>query len=275
MSTDSRKNPFRTGRTLVIAHNGGDGEYPADTLAAYEHSMAVGGQVLDIDVGLSADHVLVAFHDETTFAVTGTPGTVAGMTLRQLRKLDAGWGFESPNGTHPFRGKQLHISTVAELFARYPNMLTSLDLKDYRHDVISPLCDLLSSSHRLELTFVGTKSITQNAKLRKQCPGVHTAATLTEDHQLQAARRIERPSVCLPDMVDQPNYRDNGHVNVTAKMVAYAHAHNIAVMPWVIDDTPTLTRLVDMGVDAIYTRKPHRLAEIVDAKTRRQRPPGT
>ena len=41
-------NPFRSGHTLVIPHGGGDGLFPEDTVYAYEHSMAMGGEVVDV-----------------------------------------------------------------------------------------------------------------------------------------------------------------------------------------------------------------------------------
>ena len=46
----ARNNPFRTGRTLVIPHAGGEALYPENTLYAYKHSHALGGDVIDLDV---------------------------------------------------------------------------------------------------------------------------------------------------------------------------------------------------------------------------------
>ena len=43
-------NPFRIGRPLVIPHAGGDGMFPENTLYAYEHSIEIGGDVIDADV---------------------------------------------------------------------------------------------------------------------------------------------------------------------------------------------------------------------------------
>ena len=55
-------NPFRTGRTLIIPHGGGDGLYPENTMLAYDRTMAAGADVVDVDVRSTADGVLVAFH---------------------------------------------------------------------------------------------------------------------------------------------------------------------------------------------------------------------
>src|SRR4051794_34313701 len=69
-------NPFRIGRPLVIPHGGGDALFPEDTLYAYQHSRALGGDVIDADVQFSADDVPIAFHDETLERTTNGSGAV-------------------------------------------------------------------------------------------------------------------------------------------------------------------------------------------------------
>ena len=77
-------NPLRTGRTLVIPHGGGDGMFPEDTLLAYVRTIAMGADVVDVDLRLSKDDVVVAFHDATVDRITGTPGSIRAMTFDQL-----------------------------------------------------------------------------------------------------------------------------------------------------------------------------------------------
>ena len=256
-------NPFRTGRTLIIPHNGGDGERPADTLAAYTHSMAVGGDVVDIDVAMSSDGVLVALHDTTTDAVTGVPGEVAKTRRAKLASLDAGWGFATGRGGHPFRGVGLRIPSVRDVLDRFPHAVASLDLKHLGMDMVQPVCDLLRATGRLSSTFVGSKSVDQINLFRAQCPGVHTAFDPAEERALRAAQLHKDSTYAAPALVDQPAYADHGVTLVTPALVAYAHEHNIAIMTWVVDDEATLARLVNMHVDGIYTRKPALLAGII------------
>ena len=81
-------NPFRTGRTLVIPHGGGDGLFPEDTLLAFERTIAMGADVIDVDLRLTKDDVVVAFHDATVDRMTGTSGSIRAMTFDQLSGLD-------------------------------------------------------------------------------------------------------------------------------------------------------------------------------------------
>ncbi|MHC4832130.1 MAG: glycerophosphodiester phosphodiesterase family protein, partial [Planctomycetota bacterium] len=49
---------------LVIAHQGGDGLWPSNTRYAFERAVALGVDVLEMDVHASADGALVVIHDD-------------------------------------------------------------------------------------------------------------------------------------------------------------------------------------------------------------------
>lgn len=51
-------------KPLIIAHRGGCGLYPENTLAAFEHAVAAGCHGAELDVHLSADGALVVHHNE-------------------------------------------------------------------------------------------------------------------------------------------------------------------------------------------------------------------
>lgn len=59
--------------------------------------------------------------------------------------------------------------------------------------------------------------------------------------------------------IDQPSYRPY----VTAEMVEHAHDNGIKVVPWTVDDKPTMASLMDKGVDGIITDYPDRLRELM------------
>ena len=257
-------NPFRVGHTLVIAHGGGDGLFPEDTIYAYEHSVALGGEVIDVDVGLSADGVPVAFHDTVVDGTTDGHGRVADLTVAQLQQLDAAYSFTIA-GKQPFRGMGLHIPTLREVLDRFPGMLVSLDLKDLGTDIIQPLCDVLRSTGSLARSFVGSNGDAQIVQIRRQCPDVRTSSNLPDARALWNAAATGDQTFRPAALIDQPPYQVNGQVLVTKERLAYAHAHGVAVLTWVVDDEATMRSLVAMGVDGIYTRYPDRLARVVTA----------
>ena len=255
-------NPFRSGHTLVIPHGGGDGLFPEDTVYAYEHSMALGGEVVDVDVALSADGIPVAVHDATVDATTNGTGSVASQTLAELQSLDAGYRFTIEDH-QPFRGMGLRIPTLREILERFPDALVSLDLKDLGSDIIQPVCELLRNEHAVARSFVGSDGDDQIVELRRRCPDVRSSANLPDARALWKAADAVDPAFAPGATIDQPPYQAGGRTIVTHERLAYAHAHGVAVLTWVIDDEKTMKKLVEMGVDGIYTRYPDRLAKIV------------
>jgi len=59
--------------------------------------------------------------------------------------------------------------------------------------------------------------------------------------------------------VTDPDYQPY----VTKAMVDEAHAHDITVIPWTVDDKPTMNKLIDDGVDGMITDYPDRLREVL------------
>ncbi len=61
-----RKHPFFKGVTNVpevIAHRGGGGEWPGETIYAFEQACKAGADVLEMDVRYTADDDLVLMHN--------------------------------------------------------------------------------------------------------------------------------------------------------------------------------------------------------------------
>ena len=258
-----RPNPFRTGHTLVIPHGGGDGRYPEDTMYAYEHSMREGGEVVDLDVQQTADGVLVALHDATVDRTTNGRGPVALMTFAELRKLDAGWGF-AVGGKHPFRGKGIRVPSIKEVLQRFPDRLATLDLKDPTTKVVEAICALTTELKRTETLYVGVDFAAQVMAFRRRCPILRTSGTDTERQQVRAARDRGDLTFRSKQTVGQPSYlADDGTVRVTKDSIDAAHARNVAILTYVVDDPKAMEDLVKWGVDGIYTRRPDVLARIV------------
>ncbi len=240
-------------------------------MIAYDRTMAMGADFVDVDLRLSQDDVVVNFHDETVDRMTGTSGEVDKMTFSQLSKLDAGATF-TPPGTpatapaaelHPFSGIGVTIPSFESVLQRFPHTFISIDLKDETADVIQRVCALLVRYGRLGDVFVGSNSDDQIVQFRKQCPTVRTSATLADVRADNQARTTNAPNFVSAITVDQPPFRANGRQLVDAASVAWSHQHGIAIMPWVVNDESDMQYLISIGVDAIYTSYPDRLLRLL------------
>ncbi len=246
---------------MVIPHAGGDGLFPENTIYAYEHSIAMGGEVVDADVRLSADGVPIAFHDATLERTTNGSGDVADTTYAEIATLDAGWGFTN-GSSHPFRGQGITVPTIASLIEHFPDTLITLDLKDLRTDVVEPLCTVIRSAHRGDDLYIGVDTSEQVLLFRELCPEVRTSGTDAERQAMRDARAANDGSFVTAQLVSQPSFiGSDGTTRITPDFLAFAHRYDIAVLTWVVDDPNDMRRLIEIGVDGIYTRRPDLLAE--------------
>jgi glycerophosphoryl diester phosphodiesterase len=263
-------NPFRTGKTLNIAHAGGDALFPEGTLLAYDRSTVLGSDVIDVDVQLAGDGTLVSLHDATVDRTTNGTGLAREMTYPQLRNLDAGYRF-AQKGKFPFRGKGITIPTVQEIVSRFPASLVTLDLKDQRLKVVQPVCELISNANRVDTIYVGVDTDEQVNEFRRLCPTVHTSGTSAERKALRAARETGNTRFVTKQWVSQPPFiGDDGAKRVTASTLAFSHQLNIAVLTWVVDDPKDMAELVELGVDGIYTRRPDLLEKVIQRQATKQ-----
>src|SRR5512140_3306235 len=92
------------GAPLLVAHRGGGGLAPENTLPAFLSARDDwGADMIELDVHLTADGQVVVIHDPTVDRTTDGSGPVATKTLAELRELDAGYRFNTAGRKYAFR----------------------------------------------------------------------------------------------------------------------------------------------------------------------------
>jgi glycerophosphoryl diester phosphodiesterase len=79
-----------------IAHRGASAYEPENTLRSFKLALDMKSDMIELDVRMSKDEHLVVIHDSTVDRTTNGRGCVKGMTLEELKKLDAGKGEKIP-----------------------------------------------------------------------------------------------------------------------------------------------------------------------------------
>src|SRR3981081_2610287 len=87
------RNRWRQVPTWNIAHQGGEDEFPSNTLYAFRSALRVGADMLELDIGVTKDDKVIVMHDTTVDGKTNGTGTVSSKTLAQIKRLDAAYWF--------------------------------------------------------------------------------------------------------------------------------------------------------------------------------------
>jgi glycerophosphoryl diester phosphodiesterase len=253
------------GRPLVMAHRGGGGLWPENTLYAFERAAEIGADVIETEIQSTADDNLVFIHDETIDRTTNATGPVNSFTLRELKKFDAGYHWTADGGrTFPFRGKGITVPTLEEVFTALPTTRINIDLKQISPPLASKLCGLLHSFDRVEKVMVasfGTKAL---RNFRQVCSGVATSASQREVTLFFLMNLIFLGAAYGPPChaLQIPEYSSGMHV-LTKRFLRTAHSRNLKVHVWTVNEVEDMKRLLNLGVDGIITDYPDRLISVL------------
>ena len=232
---------------LAIAHRGGAGLAAENTLEAFRRSYALGFRYLETDVRHTRDGRLIAFHDAWLGRVTAATGPVRARTLGELGRFTV-------LGGGP-------ILALDELLGAFPGACFTLDVK--HPAVIAPLAALLHD----------------HGVAARVCVAAARGGWLRE------LRALVGPELCTAlswrDLVNLA-YRPRGSFGAAGfahiplrlgrlpvfrdELVARAHDAGVRAIVWTVNDSGTMHRLLDAGVDGIITDRPDVLREVLVAR---------
>ena len=131
----NREHFYKWEGIIVVGHRGTVKFAPENTIAAFEKAIELGADLLEMDVRETKDGHLVLVHDATVNRTTNGRGRVSGMTLAEIKRLDAGSWF-SPD----FKGER--VPTLKEALAAIRGR--ALPDIDFKAGTPQKLVDILS-----------------------------------------------------------------------------------------------------------------------------------
>jgi glycerophosphoryl diester phosphodiesterase len=248
-------------RILVHGHRGARARMPENTLPAFEYAIQQGVDALEMDMAVTKDNVIVISHDpilETPVCSGPRNGVVIHtLTLAEVRQWDCG-AVQNPNfhtqqtvpGTRmPTLDDVLQLATRGTFdynietksfperpeYTPPPNEFARLVLDKVRQYKLEKRVILQSFDFR---TLVAMRQLAAEIRL----------SALTEMDP-RAFTTIAKEAANAE--IVSPYYK-----LVTAEKVAAAHALNIQVVPWTVNDPAEWDRLIEAKVDAIISDDP-------------------
>ena len=293
-------NPWLERRPLNIAHQGGEIEAPSDTLYAFKTSKQKGADVIETDVHLTADGHVVVLHDDTVDRTTNGTGSVEQMTLEEVKQLDAAYWFIEGEGTvhdpsrpatdftwrgvatgeRPppagFEPNDFKIPTLAEVLAEFPGTYLNIELKPtvaMTGRLEAAVAELLRAHDRSDDTIVVSFNDQSVEIFKTLAPEIHTAPGTAQVAAFWSSSQGPAPGTPNPQHVAlQVPEAFNGLTITSPDFVADAHANNLAVHVWTVNDAADMRRLLAWGVDGIMTDRPTLLEQVLsEYKTKKPR----
>ncbi|WP_353711406.1 glycerophosphodiester phosphodiesterase family protein [Arthrobacter sp. K5] len=295
----------RNGSFDLQSHRGGRGEWTEESLAAFANSLKLGVSTLELDTHLTQDGKVIVWHDDTIQAnkcvdtSPATPGDaefpyvgdrVADLSLAQIKTLDC--GFKQLPG-YPEQDV-IEGNRIAELKDVF-QLVRDYGAKKVRFNVETKVEDgqaggegsvALTKAVVTEIYMAGMSGRTTVQSFdwstlnytKKIAPQLPTVALSSGDAWLQVGRPGAAPELGGIDIDDYDGSlakaaRAQGYdvispafASVTPKMIAEAHEFGLPVIPWTVNTTADMARLIDLGVDGIITDYPTRLRTLMNGR---------
>src|SRR3954470_395216 len=236
-----------------MAHRGGAIEHLENTLPAFEACVALGYRYLETDVRVTADGVLVAFHDPALERVTDGTGRIEHLPWAAVSTARIG-------GREP-------IVRLDDLLGAWPDVRFNLDIK-----AAGALAPLVRTVRRLKVAdriCLGSFSDARIAAARRLFgPSVCTslgprgvAALRLSSYSPRAAGLVRIPAGCA-----QVPLHLGGRALADERFLAAAHARGLQVVVWPMDQPGEAGAMLDLGFDGIMTDRPAMLRELLEKR---------
>ncbi|AOT03624.1 glycerophosphodiester phosphodiesterase [Arthrobacter sp. U41] len=304
-ATSSIKTNERNGSFDLQSHRGGRGEWTEESLAAFANSLRLGVTTLELDTHLTSDGKVIVWHDDTIQAdkcldtAPATPGDadfpyvgdrVAELSLAQIKTLDCGFtqlkGYPEQDVIEGNRIAELKdvFQLVRDADAEKVgfNIETKVESSQIGGEGMVALTKAVVTeiqasgmADRVTVQSFDWSSLNLTKEIAPEMPLV---ALSSGDAWLEIGQPGASPNLGGIDIdtyggslakaaaaqgydVISPAFR-----SVTAGMIAEAHELGLPVVPWTVNTTADMERLMDLGVDGIITDYPTRLRTVMEER---------
>jgi glycerophosphoryl diester phosphodiesterase len=287
---------------ILIAHGGGNKEFPDNTLEAFYNAYSVDKRVMmETDVSITKDGVVILSHDTTLDRKTNVTGAIADYNYTDLIANEVNFGYTNPTSGGAINGerklfKNPEGKNVTPLDVEYPAGVSA------RHESVflaTTLEELITSfpENRINVEIkqsgeLGKSAFRETVRLLEKHDAFDRVVLASFHSEIYDEFKLWQKEDKLPDtfmyspgtsgaatyfilqtlgldlfFTDgiaalQLPMEEYGFKLATDGLIENAHEHNLAVHYWTINEKEDMRYLIGIGADGIMTDYPHRLAEV-------------
>ena len=229
--------------TKLVAHRGFRAVAPENTLPAYDEAGKAGFWGSECDVYRTEDGVWVLHHDYVTFRMMNKIRVVEKNSYEDLLKL------KTNNGNNIKRYEDLKICTLEEYLeaCKKYDMTAFIELKGKNntehYDEIAELAEKCGACH----TYISfeKESLKKIRRVDRGAQLFYLVDEITEE-EIQFAKSIENCGIDF-NIDKKENFENDSEI------IRKCVAEGLPLGAWTVDDTETMKKLVDLGVEYITT----------------------
>lgn len=270
----STPHPFfasSTNKPEVIAHRGGNGQWPGETLRAFREAAKLKPDILELDVFISLDGELIVMHDHEVNKTTEGAGEINKLQSTYLQSLNAGHKWSPDGKNFPFKNKSvldpqckdLRVPRLREVFEEFRGARMIIEMKKADRSPAQALSKMISEfemkNNVLVASFVGKFM----EEFRQLQPTVATSFSLSKSDlgKLISGKKLSKNDPADPRAIQLP------YKLITAEIVRRARERNIKVHAWTVNDLDKMYLMWNLGVDGIITDYPGPLLALLGRTT--------
>jgi len=228
---------------IIIGHRGARKEAPENTVEGFLHAQKMGCKHFELDIQLSSDFVPVVYHDTTLKRTSGIRRTIKSTTLSDLEQTDArlntpGWPFPC------------YIPDLESVVSALPETLSwQFEVKPESH-------------HRMRIMFLKLQELIARHQIFER-------VTITSSSQ-RFLKMVKENSKLKTGLVSEFGFTDpiNNAVGLSCnllvlnerlasvKRIERAHAINLPISCWTVNNVARMKELDALGVESIITDLP-------------------
>jgi glycerophosphoryl diester phosphodiesterase len=234
---------FASPRPLVFAHRGGSALAPENTLAAFDHGIALGADGLELDVHLSRDGLVVVHHDRRLDRTTAWRGPIGERTADELRRVD--------------------VPLFADVLERHRDARIIVEMKVNTAELAAATIDVVRRAGAVDRVCLGSFGLRVLRAARAIEPAIATSAAREEVRWALYRSWCRWPVSSVAYSGYQVPERSGTTRVVSPRFVDDAHDAGLGVQVWTVDSEEAARRLLGWGVDALITDRPDLIVPLV------------
>lgn len=269
----------RRSTVLNIAHRGARSLAPENTLAAARKALDCGADMWELDVGMTADGVLILIHDDTLRRTSNVseifperaPWPVHHFTLAEIRRLDFGSWFSDqdpfgqiaagqvlPADLDSYIGEIAPTLEEALAFTRDNNWQVNVEIKDLSRRpgdavVVEKVVALVEEMEMTDRVLISSFNFSYLKRVKAANPNLAMAALVGQvfSEPLKLLHRLEAQAY-------------HPHVTaITVEAIADLRAEGFGVSVWTVNDEETMCSLIEAKASGIITDFPQMLRSLL------------